>query len=89
MPALYHRRLGGSVRAYAHQQRLTGKEIYSGFGKRDITADVNFSDLRSWGEALGWKTISCARLAEWMPAPALAPALREAGEAFRVLVQEA
>lgn len=89
MPALYRRRPGGSIRAYAHQQRLTGKEITSGFGKRDITADVNFSDLRAWGEGLGWKTISSARLAEWMQSVPLSPALREAGEAFRILVQRA
>lgn len=89
MPALSRRPRGGSVRAYAHQLRLTGAEVYSSFGKRDITADVNFSDLRAWGEDLGWETVSCASLADWMPSTSLAPSLREAGRAFRVLVQAA
>lgn len=89
MPALSHRRRGGSVRAYAHQLRLTGADVYSSFGKRDITADVNFSDLRAWGEELGWRTLSCASLADWMPTALLAPSLQDAGRAFRVLVQAA
>jgi hypothetical protein len=33
--------------AYAHHQRLEGREVYAGFGLRDITADVNFSDLQT------------------------------------------
>ena len=44
-PALYFRRPGGTLRAYAHHQRLEGHEVYAGFGTRDLTADVNFSDL--------------------------------------------
>jgi SAM-dependent MidA family methyltransferase len=45
-PALYFRRPGGTLRAYAHHQRLEGVGVYSGFGTRDLTADVNFSDLQ-------------------------------------------
>ena len=45
-PALYRRRPRGTLRAYAHHQRLEGREIYGAFGLRDLTADVNFSDLQ-------------------------------------------
>ena len=45
-PALYCRRPDGTLRAYAHHQRLEGQEVYAGFGLRDLTADVNFSDLQ-------------------------------------------
>ncbi len=45
-PALYWRRPNGTLRAYAHHQRLQGREAYAGFGLRDLTADVNFSDLQ-------------------------------------------
>lgn len=40
-------------RAYAGQERYEGLDIYRQAGHRDITCDVNFSDLRRWGEALG------------------------------------
>jgi SAM-dependent MidA family methyltransferase len=46
----------GTVRAYWRHQRFTGREIYARFGKQDITADVNFSDLIQWGEELGWRS---------------------------------
>jgi SAM-dependent MidA family methyltransferase len=36
-------------------QRLTGPEIYLNKGRQDLTADVNFTDLEAWGEALGWE----------------------------------
>lgn len=52
MPGLYRRRPQGSLRAYSHHQHLTGREVYSSFGHRDITADVNFSDLIEWGNEL-------------------------------------
>ncbi len=45
-PALYRRRPNGTLRAFAHHQRLEGRDAYAGFGLRDLTADVNFSDLR-------------------------------------------
>jgi len=88
MPGLYHRRPAGSLRAYAHQQRLTGSEIYTALGRRDITADVNFTDLKAWGEGLGWQTISSSTLKTWLEGFAILPAeLHEPAEAFRVLVQ--
>jgi SAM-dependent MidA family methyltransferase len=53
-PGMYHRRPRGTLRAYQAHQLFTGPEIYDSMGRRDLTADVNFSDLRRWGEALGW-----------------------------------
>ncbi len=52
---LYTRRVGGSLRAYWKHQCFTGMEIYARFGRQDLTADVNFSDLISWGKKRGWK----------------------------------
>lgn len=47
---LYHRRPAGTLRAYLLQQRLEGPLIYGNPGRQDLTADVNFSDLMTWGE---------------------------------------
>ena len=45
---LYHRRPKGTLRAYFLHQRTMGPEIYLNPGLRDITADVNFTDLAAW-----------------------------------------
>jgi len=91
MPELYSRRPQGSLRAYAFHQRLVGADVFSAFGKRDITADVNFSDLRKWGHALGWEggePVSLGRfLSAHTPGCRLSPALQEAAEAFQTLIQ--
>lgn len=50
---VYHRRPGGTIRAYAHQQRLEGDAVYTRFGRQDLTADVNFDDLIRWGAEMG------------------------------------
>ena len=47
---LYHRRPGGTVRAYLFHQRLEGLEIHANPGRQDLTADVNYSDLAAWSE---------------------------------------
>lgn len=47
---LYHRRPNGSLRAYFLHQRSEGMEIYLNPGLRDITADVNFTDLATWAK---------------------------------------
>ena len=86
MPALYHRRTCGTLRGYAHHQRLTGHEIYQAPGRLDLTADVNFSDLEKWGEELGWKTTRHSTLHEFF-FPATDPKFLEAAKAFRVLDQ--
>lgn len=91
MPELYRRRPSGSVRAYAHHQRLTGPDVYASFGHRDITADVNFTDIQSWGERLGWKTVSLDPLPGFLraqcPRMALDDRFAEAGNAFQALLQ--
>lgn len=91
MPDLYDRRPGGTVRAYSRQERITGAGVYAAFGKRDITADVNFTDLERWGEAIGLRTREILPLGEFiirqterMPDPRFA----DAGAAFFVLEQE-
>lgn len=95
---LYTRRPEGSLRAYWKHRRLTGSEVYARFGKQDLTADVNFSDLMEWGRKLGWTTrrLDTQRefLQAWGPPP---PESEEkdsildspcgAGEAFKVLEQ--
>lgn len=52
---LYYRKPYGSLRAYFQHIRLEGPELYHRFGKQDITADVNFTDLQHFGEKSGWK----------------------------------
>ena len=95
--ALYQRRLLGSIRAYWKHQRFTGIDIYSRFGKQDLTADVNFSDLIQWGEELGWKTFQLSPQSMFIDTwrgkriqhnPLNSPSMdKEAGNAFRVLEQ--
>ena len=102
LPALYHRRPAGTVRAYHRHHRLTGPEIYARFGQQDLTADVNFTDLRNWGAALGLTHAGyCEQtdfLRRWLPPryvrrhardPRLAFLLdrQRAGGAFKVLEQ--
>lgn len=86
---LYHRRPGGTVRAYAHQQRLDGMEVYKAFGRRDLTADVNFDDLVEWGAADGLRTESLVSLADFLRSNGVMPppSFGDAGEAFCVLQQ--
>lgn len=55
-PALYHRRPGGTLRAFLQHQRLEGPAVFQAPGLQDITCDVNFTDLRRWGEQLGLLT---------------------------------
>ena len=101
-PALYHRRPRGTLRAYCRHQHIVGPEIYRRFGQQDLTADVNFADLRRWGDALGLGQGSLSTQAEflnrWLPSRrrkltnidlALAFLLdpEGAGGAFKVLEQ--
>ena len=102
LPALYHRRPGGTLRAYHQHQRLAGPEIHARIGRQDLTADVNFTDLRNWGIVLGLSETSYCRQAEflrrWLPPKYLRRHGRElrlaflldeagAGGAFKVLEQ--
>ena len=56
---IYFRRPGGTVRGYLHHQRLTAAELYPLMSRCDVTVDVNFTDLRQWGEAAGLTTVEC------------------------------
>ncbi len=101
-PLLYRRRPHGTLRGYCRHQRMTGLEIYQRFGQQDLTADVNFSDLRRWGKALGLRSeslwtqtdflrrfLAARLLARADTDPALAFLLDRdgAGGAFKVLEQ--
>ena len=81
---LYHRRPRGTVRGYLHQQRLEGPAIYANPGRQDLTADVNFTDLRKWSQP--W--VSGQRLETFGEFLGTSSALREAGDAFLVLDQQ-
>jgi SAM-dependent MidA family methyltransferase len=83
---LYRRRPRGTLRGYAHHQRLEGTQILQAPGRIDLTADVNFSDLENWGASFGWKTIRHSTLADLLPATADWQT-REAAAAFRILEQ--
>lgn len=43
------------LRAYQEHQVFEKANVLNAMGQRDITADVNFGDLRQWGEMLGWE----------------------------------
>jgi SAM-dependent MidA family methyltransferase len=45
-------------RAYSGQERFEGMGIYKEPGSRDITCDINFTDLIRWGQGLGLKCFS-------------------------------
>ncbi|NNC89695.1 MAG: hypothetical protein HKN82_14665 [Akkermansiaceae bacterium] len=92
---LYDRRPNGSLRAYFRHQRFEGAGLYARFGRQDLTADVNFSDLAAWGDGLGLETVSLCSQGEFLRRHASPKAGVEAyladprgpGEAFRVLHQ--
>ncbi len=50
---LYDRRPHGTVRGYAHHQRLEGADLYANAGLADVTADVNFTDVAAWAREAG------------------------------------
>lgn len=85
-PRLYHRRPRGTLRAYAHHQRLEGADAYGAFGQRDLTTDVNFSDLMRWQPEATSELMSLSAFLAKYDCP-LEGQLAEAGEAFQVLIQ--
>ena len=91
-PALYHRRPRGTLRGYFRHQRLEGPDVFRRLGKQDITSDVNFTDLRAWGEAAGLETMADETLGNFLDRhsarrPGDPSASGAAAEAFRVLWQ--
>lgn len=87
----------GSLRSYWKHQRYSGRDLYARFGKQDLTADVNFSDLIEWGKCLGWgeRDFMTQRefLKQWIPKKDLDRSSSrflvpgDAGDAFKVLEQ--
>jgi SAM-dependent MidA family methyltransferase len=67
----YRGKLSGTLRAFFEHQRLEGMEIYRRPGRQDLTADVNFEDLRNWGRALGLREIGYSTqldfIRQWYP----------------------
>jgi SAM-dependent MidA family methyltransferase len=96
---IYHRRPDGTMRAYFRHQRIDGMGIYLRPGRQDLTADVNFVDLKKWGEQLGLDTVQLVTQAEfirqWANSRTKERKLADqsiadesgAGEAFKVLHQ--
>ena len=86
----------GTLRAYWKHQRFTGADLYARFGKQDLTADVNFSDLQYWGKLLGFKNSSLmtqrAFISQFTKSTVTTrlnhdQQISEAGECFQVLEQ--
>ena len=76
--------------AYHRHQRIEGRDIYSRIGRHDLTADVNFADLMSWGETLGWETVSLVTQREFLERSGVGTDLVAGdgvGEAFQVRMQ--
>lgn len=67
-PALYDQRPAGTLRAYLLQHRLEGSEVYLNPGRQDITADINFSDCRTWAQELGWEEAAYGTQADFIQA---------------------
>jgi SAM-dependent MidA family methyltransferase len=63
---IYNRRPRGTVRGFFRHQKSEGMGIYLRPGRQDLTADVNFVDVRSWGEELGLETIEFVTQAEFI-----------------------
>lgn len=87
---VYHRRPGGTLRAYHRHERIEGGGIYARFGKQDLTSDVVFADLVRWGRELGWENVRLATQRDFLERHGAhddAMSTSEAGEAFLVLEQ--
>jgi SAM-dependent MidA family methyltransferase len=100
MPDLYAGRPGGSFRGYLAHQRVTGPAVWRAAGNIDLTCDVNFTDLKTWGREMGLATRELTDqggfLRRWLPdrmisasGPDLAAVMDPdgAGGAFKVLWQ--
>ncbi len=89
---IYFRRHGGTARGYLHHQRLGAADLYALMGRCDVTVDVNFTDLRDWGEAAGLATMEYVSQRDfvWQRSGAEGESLYqewEVAEAFQCLVQ--
>ncbi len=85
---IYDRRHAGTLRGYFKHQRIEGGGIYSRFGKQDLTADVNFDDLKAWGKSHDFHTTSYETQREFLKRFGIVhDPLDEANSAFQVLEQ--
>ena len=88
-PDLYHRRPGGTLRAYWNQERLVGPDVFRRLGRQDITCDVNFTDLAAWCAENGLAAEAVETQADFIrrhhPAASADDPGFLAGENFRVL----
>jgi SAM-dependent MidA family methyltransferase len=79
---------GGTLRAFARQQRFEGRDVLDGFGRRDLTADVNFSDFALWCDDLDlWHTppVTLGDFLGRMTGRGPDPRFRDAAAAFKVI----
>ena len=98
-PELPCRRPGGTLRGFLRHQRIEGADLYRNKGSQDLTSDVNFSDLRRWGDQTGLESLPLETQREFLlrmlPGlessrdPAVQAVLHPhgAGSAFKVLRQ--
>jgi SAM-dependent MidA family methyltransferase len=96
---IYRRRPEGTMRAYFRHQRIEGMGIYLRPGRQDLTSDVNFVDLKEWGEQLGFETVQLVTQADFIRSYAGPRSINQRladqyiadksgmGEAFKVLHQ--
>jgi SAM-dependent MidA family methyltransferase len=63
---IYRRRPAGTTRAYFRHQRIDGMGIYLRPGQQDLTSDVNFVDLKAWGEQLGLQSVQLTTQADFI-----------------------
>lgn len=91
---LYTRKPKGTLRAYQHHQVFSGMEVYEQPGKRDVTCDVNFSDLLGLLEQCPGDDISLVTQRDYLKPYANGSAEDEfltrefgAGDHFKVLIQ--
>ncbi len=92
---LYYRRPAGTLRGYKAHQLLSADELPPLAGHCDITADVNFTDLRELARRCLGDAVELCSQREYLlpcvdpedPADAHLVAVPGAGDHFRVLVQ--
>lgn len=65
-PEVLRRSPCGTFRAYHHHQRIDPPEAYLSFGRRDLTADVNFSDVALTANSIGWEVVRSCSLGEFL-----------------------
>jgi len=91
-PDLYKRQPKGSLRGYLRQQKLQEGELFKNFGRIDLTADVNFTDIERIVRSSGFTDISLMPLRDFIkkhtstaPSDQQLLAAGGAGESFLVL----